>query len=168
MILFITGRTSVQSRLNSSTGMSFSEFLYQVFQAYDWWYLSKKYNCNFQLGGGDQMGNIISGYDLITKSTKTKVYGLTLPLITSEGGKKFGKSLRNAVWLSPDLTTTFQFYQFFIRTMDSDVEKFLKLFTFLPLGKIRDIMNRHQSAPERREAQRILAEQVTLLVHGGK
>lgn len=160
------GRTSVQSRLNSETGMSFTEFTYQVFQAYDWLHLAHKYNCKFQIGGSDQMGNIMSGYDLVTKSTKKKVYGITLPLITSEGGKKFGKSVGNVVWLSPLESSSFQLYQFFIRTKDADVEKLLKLYTFLPLNRIAEIVEEHFKHPESRTAQKILAEEVTLLVHG--
>ncbi|XP_043279149.1 tyrosine--tRNA ligase, mitochondrial [Venturia canescens] len=160
------GRTSVQSRLNAEGGMSFTEFTYQIFQAYDWLYLAKTHNCCFQIGGNDQMGNMVSGYDLISKVTKKKVYALTLPLITAEGGKKFGKSVGNAVWLSSKKSSSFQLYQFFVRSKDSDVENYLKLFTFLPLGRIQEIMNAHQKAPEKREAQRILAENVILLVHG--
>ncbi|XP_011298428.1 tyrosine--tRNA ligase, mitochondrial [Fopius arisanus] len=160
------GRSSVQSRLNSETGMSFTEFSYQVFQGYDWLYLFKHYQCKFQIGGNDQMGNIMSGHDLVRKATGQQVFGLTLPLITAEGGKKFGKSVGNAVWLSPEKSSPFNLYQFFIRTMDSDVENFLKLFTFLDLKTIGQIMNRQNKAPEKREAQRILAENVTLLVHG--
>ncbi|XP_014475312.1 PREDICTED: tyrosine--tRNA ligase, mitochondrial [Dinoponera quadriceps] len=162
------GRTSVQARLNSETGMSFAEFTYQVFQAYDWLQLMEKYNCRFQIGGSDQMGNIMSGYDLITKSTKKHVYGITLPLITAEGGKKFGKSLMNAIWLSPERSSSFQLYQYFIRTRDSDIEKFLKLFTFLTLDKINEIVDEHRNNPELRTAQKLLAQQVTLLVHGEK
>ncbi|KAL6264774.1 hypothetical protein P5V15_004872 [Pogonomyrmex californicus] len=160
------GRSSVQSRLNSDTGMSFTEFTYQVFQAYDWLQLMKNYKCRFQIGGSDQMGNIMSGYDLITKSTKKEVYGITLPLITAEGGKKFGKSLLNAVWLSPTKSSSFQLYQYFIRTKDSDIEKFLKLFTFIPLNNITEIVDAHMKDPEQRQAQKLLAQQVTLLVHG--
>ncbi|XP_063980348.1 tyrosine--tRNA ligase, mitochondrial [Diachasmimorpha longicaudata] len=162
------GRSSVQSRLNSEGGMSFTEFSYQVFQGFDWLYLFNHYKCRFQIGGGDQMGNIMSGHDLIRKSTRQQAYGLTLPLITAEGGKKFGKSVGNAVWLSPNKSTPFNLYQFFIRTKDADVENFLKLFTFLDLKKIAEIMRKFNEAPEKRDAQRILAENVTLLVHGEK
>jgi len=161
-------KSSVQLRLNSDTGMSFTEFIYQVLQAYDWLQLMERYKCHFQIGGNDQLGNISSGHDLITKMKNKQVYGLTLPLLTAEGGKKFGKSLLNAVWLSPTKSSSFQLYQYFIRTKDSDVEKFLKLFTFLPLNKISEIINTHMKNPEDRKAQKILAEQVTLLVHGGK
>ncbi|XP_015108489.1 tyrosine--tRNA ligase, mitochondrial isoform X2 [Diachasma alloeum] len=160
------GRSSVQSRLNSEGGMSFTEFSYQVFQGFDWLYLFNNYKCRFQIGGSDQMGNIMSGHDLVRKSTGQQVFGLTLPLITAEGGKKFGKSVGNAVWLSPEKSSPFNLYQFFIRTRDSDVENFLKLFTFLDLKTIADIMKKFNEAPEKREAQRILAENVTLLVHG--
>ncbi|EFN88760.1 Probable tyrosyl-tRNA synthetase, mitochondrial [Harpegnathos saltator] len=160
------GRASVQTRLNSDTGMSFTEFTYQVFQAYDWLQLMIKYNCCFQIGGSDQMGNIMSGYDLIAKSTRKQVYGITIPLITAEGGKKFGKSLMNAIWLSSMKSSSFQLYQYFIRTKDSDVKKLFKLFTFLSLDKINEIVDEHMKNPEQRIAQKILAQQVTLLVHG--
>lgn len=162
------GRASVQSRLHSDTGMSFTEFSYPVFQGYDWLHLQRTYNCNFQIGGQDQMGNIVAGYDLITKYIKKQVYGLTLPLVTAEGGKKFGKSTGNAVWLSPSKSSSFQLYQYFIRTHDTDVEKFLQFFTFIPLDYIKFIVKQHSEAPELRKAQRILAEKVTLLVHGGE
>ncbi|XP_016912125.1 tyrosine--tRNA ligase, mitochondrial isoform X2 [Apis cerana] len=160
------GRTSVRARLESDNGMSFTEFTYPIFQGYDWLHLQRTYNCNFQVGGQDQMGNIISGYDLVTKYTKNQVYGLTLPLITAEGGKKFGKSIGNAVWLSPTKSSSFQLYQYFMRVEDADVEKFLHFFTFLPLHKIKRIIEEHFKKPELRIAQRNLAEKVTILVHG--
>ncbi|XP_033214265.1 tyrosine--tRNA ligase, mitochondrial [Belonocnema kinseyi] len=160
------GRTSVQSRLKSDSGMSFTEFAYQIFQAFDWLHLLKTYDCRFQIGGSDQMGNIVAGHDLISRTTKKSVYGLTLPLITAEGGKKFGKSTGNAVWLSPTRSSNFQLYQFFIRTADADVENFLNLFTFLSTPEINEIVERHKKNPAKREAQKILAEEVTVLVHG--
>ncbi|CAL7941958.1 unnamed protein product [Xylocopa violacea] len=160
------GRASVKSRLESDSGMSFTEFTYPVFQGYDWFHLHRTYNCKFQIGGQDQMGNIVSGYDLITRCTKNQVYGLTLPLITAEGGKKFGKSTGNAVWLSPAKSSSFQLYQYFIRTEDADVEKYLQFFTFLPVHAIKSIVQQHFEKPEARIAQKILAEKVTLLVHG--
>lgn len=160
-------KSSVESRLKSDSGMSFTEFTYQIFQAYDWLCLFKKYNCRFQVGGSDQLGNIVAGHELISRASKKDVFGLTLPLITSEGGKKFGKSLGNAVWLSPKKSSSFQLYQFFIRTTDADVENYLKLFTFLSLNYIKQLMIEHQAKPDLRKAQKILAENVTLLVHGG-
>lgn len=161
------GRSSVRSRLESTSGMSFTEFTYPLLQAYDWLHLHRKYNCLFQVGGQDQMGNIVSGYDLVTKCTKDQVYGLTLPLVTAECGQKFGKSTGNAVWLSPTKSSCFQLYQFFIRIEDANVEKFLHLFTFLPVCKIKKIVEEHFKRPELRQAQKILAEEVTILVHGG-
>ncbi|CAB0040847.1 unnamed protein product [Trichogramma brassicae] len=160
------GRTSVQSRLKSDSGMSFTEFSYQLFQAYDWMHLLENYNCRFQIGGNDQMGNIMSGHELISRTSKKSVFGFTLPLITAEGGKKFGKSLGNAVWLAPEKSSSFDLYQFFVRTTDNDVENYLKLFTFLPLKQIAHIVKEHKEKPEERKAQKILAENVTLLVHG--
>nr|CAI5820190.1 unnamed protein product [Callosobruchus analis]CAI5820263.1 unnamed protein product [Callosobruchus analis] len=162
----LLSRTSVQSRLQSPAGMSYTEFSYQLFQAYDWLHLYKTHKCIFQVGGNDQMGNIMSGHELISKVCDKPVYGLTVPLITSEMGDKFGKSAGNAVWLSPVKTSPFIFYQFWMRQPDSEVEKLLKLFTFDTLGAISDLMRRHIEKPELRIPQRRLAEQVTLLVHG--
>lgn len=158
-------RHSVQSRL-SEVGMSFTEFCYQVFQAYDWLHLLQRYDCRFQVGGNDQMGNIVSGHDLISRVADTRVYGLTLPLVTTETGHKFGKSAGNAVWLNADKSSPFELYQFFVRCKDSEVERLLRLFTFESLGSIENLMRRHQKNPELRTAQKKLAEQVTLLVHG--
>lgn len=162
----LLSRTSVQTRLNSHNGMSLTEFSYQLFQAYDWLRLFEDYNCNFQIGGADQMGNIMSGHELISKTFKKPVYGLTLPLITTEMGDKFGKSAGNAIWLSSKLTSTFTLYQFFMRMSDVDAEKMLKLFTFDSLRYIEDLMKKHYAKPELHLAQKRLAEQVTLLVHG--
>ncbi|GLV44987.1 Tyrosyl-tRNA synthetase mitochondrial [Carabus blaptoides fortunei] len=159
-------RTSVQTRLASPAGMSFTEFSYQLFQAYDWLHLLKEYNCRFQVGGNDQMGNMMSGHELISKMSKRSVYGLTLPLVTTEIGDKFGKSAGNAVWLSSRKSSPFTLYQFLIRTTDADIERFLKLFTFDSVGSIGDLVRRHKEKPELRLAQKRLAEQVTLLVHG--
>ncbi|XP_066137626.1 tyrosine--tRNA ligase, mitochondrial [Euwallacea fornicatus] len=162
----LLSRHSVQTRLNSSQGMSFTEFSYQLFQAYDWAFLFKNHDCSFQIGGNDQMGNIMSGQELISKLYEKQVYGLTVPLVTTEMGDKFGKSAGNAVWLSSDQTSPFTLYQFFVRQPDSEVEKLLKLFTFKSLGFISDLLNKHNNKPELRIAQEALAEQVTLLVHG--
>lgn len=159
-------RSSVQSRLSSEAGMSFTEFTYQIFQAYDWLHLYQNFNCRFQLGGSDQTGNLMTGHELISRVENKSVFGLTLPIVTNEEGDKFGKSAGNAVWLDPNQTSAFAFYQFFVRVADSEVEKLLNLFTFLPSVEIEDIMKKHKKIPELREAQRKLAEEVTLLVHG--
>ncbi|XP_052860442.1 tyrosine--tRNA ligase, mitochondrial [Anopheles cruzii] len=160
-------RSSVQSRLQGESGMSFTEFSYQLFQAYDWLHLLRHHGCRFQLGGSDQMGNIMSGQELISRTEpKEEVFGLTLPLITNEEGDKFGKSAGNAVWLSQDRTSPYAMYQFFVRTPDSEVEKLLKLLTFLPLPTIEQTMAKHRRTPELWEAQTLLADELTRLVHG--
>ncbi|XP_050671045.1 tyrosine--tRNA ligase, mitochondrial [Leptidea sinapis] len=157
---------SVQSRINSEVGMSFTEFAYQIFQAYDWLHLLNEYNCRFQIGGSDQMGNICAGHELISRTAKKNVYGLTLPLVTTEEGDKFGKSAGNAIWLDPQKTSPYSLYQYFIRTKDSEVERLLKLFTFYNLGEIKDIMFKHSQHPQERYPQQCLAEHITKLVHG--
>ncbi|XP_075066432.1 tyrosine--tRNA ligase, mitochondrial [Mixophyes fleayi] len=160
------GRHSVQSRLRSPEGMSLTEFTYQVFQAYDFYYLHQEYGCRIQLGGSDQLGNLMSGHELIQRTTGEDVFGIMLPLITNTSGDKLGKSAGNAVWLSRDRTPLFDFYQFFLRQQDSCVERFLKLFTFLPLPEIEHIMQQHAKEPEKRLPQKRLAAEVTKLVHG--
>ncbi|XP_045212401.2 tyrosine--tRNA ligase, mitochondrial-like [Mercenaria mercenaria] len=157
---------SVKSRLSSQAGMSFTEFTYQVFQAFDWLYLLQNHNCYIQIGGHDQYGNITAGMDLIDKALKERTFGLTLPLITSSQGHKVGKSEGNAVWLDPNKTTPYELYQYFLNVKDPDVGKYLKLFTFLPDADVDSILRNHQFEPEKRKAQKILAEKVLLLVHG--
>ena len=147
--------------------MNFSEFSYQIFQSYDWLYLLTQYNCRFQIGGTDQKGNIKSGFNLISRQSNIPVYGLTTPLIQSKSGDKFGKSAGNAIWLRATKTSIFDFYQFWYRTPDNDVEHMLKLFTFESLETICTVMDEHWKSPEKRIAQSKLAETVTMLVHGG-
>ncbi|KAK7475876.1 hypothetical protein BaRGS_00032926 [Batillaria attramentaria] len=159
-------RHSVQSRINSPQGMSFTEFTYQIFQGYDWLHLHRTHRCTIQIGGNDQLGNITAGYELVTKFTKDPIFGLTVPLITTTRGDKLGKTSGNAVWLDAKKTSSFELYQYFINVSDADVEKYLQLFTFLPLPEISSIMSKHLANPEKRTAQKTLAEQVTVLVHG--
>jgi tyrosyl-tRNA synthetase len=159
-------RTSVQSRLKNEEGMSFTEFTYQIFQAYDWLQLYNKFKCRYQLGGMDQMGNIMTGCELITRVAKRQCYGLTLPLITNEEGNKFGKSAGNAVWLDRNKTSEFSFYQFFLRQPDTEAEKLLKYFSFESNEKLYSLIQEHKRVPEAREAQKKLAEDLTLLIHG--
>ncbi|KAF7782578.1 hypothetical protein Agabi119p4_1954 [Agaricus bisporus var. burnettii] len=166
-------RESVRARLESQHGLSFTEFTYQLLQAYDFYHLHKHYGCNVQVGGSDQWGNIVAGLELIgrhetpsnTSASESSAYGLTTPLLTTSSGEKFGKSAGNAVWLNPNLTSVFDFYQYFIKVTDDDVEKYLKLFTFLPRSTIDQIVEAHRLAPEKRTAQRRLAAEVTELVH---
>ncbi|XP_043199257.1 tyrosine--tRNA ligase, mitochondrial-like isoform X2 [Amphibalanus amphitrite] len=163
-------RASVQSRLQSPDGMSFTEFTYQVFQAYDWLYLWRRHGCAFQVGGADQRGNMVSGYELITGTTdeEVDVFGLSVPLITSEEGAKLGKSAGNTVWLDPQRTSPFDLYQYFVRRPDGEAERLLLLFTFYPPAQVAAIMEKHHEKPESRHAQKKLAESVTTLVHGGE
>uniref|UniRef100_A0A3P8VJ82 Tyrosine--tRNA ligase n=1 Tax=Cynoglossus semilaevis TaxID=244447 RepID=A0A3P8VJ82_CYNSE len=159
-------RHSVQSRLKSPDGMSLTEFTYQVFQAYDFYHLNQVYGCRIQLGGTDQLGNVMSGHEYIHKMTREDTYGLTLPLVTSSVGDKLGKTAGNAVWLNRDKTSPFELYQYFLRLPDSSVERYLKLFTFIPLLEVEKLMEQQREDPSKRLAHKRLAAEVTKLVHG--
>ncbi|ODN98321.1 tyrosine-tRNA ligase [Cryptococcus wingfieldii CBS 7118] len=162
-------RDSVKNRLTSDSGISYTEFTYQLLQAYDFSHLHTNHACNIQLGGSDQWGNIVAGIDLVRREKEIgeeEVYGLTIPLLTTSTGEKFGKSAGNAVWLDEKRTPASEFYQFFLRTTDADVEKYLRLFTFLPLDTIQETMTAHESAKSQRLPQKLLAAEVTELVHG--
>ncbi|XP_029951330.1 tyrosine--tRNA ligase, mitochondrial [Salarias fasciatus] len=159
-------RHSVQSRLRSADGMSLTEFTYQLFQAYDFHHLHQIYGCKIQLGGTDQLGNLMSGHEYIHKVSGEEVYGLTIPLVTSSTGDKLGKTAGNAVWLNRDKTSPFELYQFFLRQPDASVEGFLKLFTFLPLAEVERLMEQQREDPGKRLAHKRLAAEVTKLVHG--
>jgi len=135
-------------------------------QAFDFWWLQQNMSCDMQIGGSDQWGNITAGIDLIRRRESVQVHGLSWPLITKADGTKFGKSAGGALWLDPAQTMPYEFHQFFMRTDDRDVERFLLQLTLLPLEQIAEIMARHVEAPEGRHAQRALADAVTALVHG--
>ena len=158
------GRESVRARLGS--GISFTEFTYQVLQAYDFLSLHERYGCTVQMGGSDQWGNITAGTELIHKVRGNQAFGLTLPIITKGDGSKFGKSESGNVWLDPARTSPYEMYQFWLNTNDADAVRFLKIFTFLPPPEIDALAARVGEAPEKREAQRALAREVTRLVHG--
>ena len=160
------GRTSVKSRIESDAGLSLTEFTYQAFQAFDWLHLLRSRDCRLQVGGKDQLGNIVAGQEMISKEREEEVWGVTVPLIVNEEGSKFGKSAGAPVWLSPTLTSPFSLYQFLLRLPDSQMEKMLSYFTFLSQQELEDLLESHQSQPEQRSAQSCLARQVTLLVHG--
>lgn len=160
--------TSVKNRLERPEGLNFTEFAYQIFQSYDWLQLYQQYNCKFQLGGSDQMGNVCAGYHLINRVTKKSAYGITLPILTTSGGDKFGKSAGNAIWLDPTKTTPFSFYQYFLRSENVEIENLLKLLTFIPLEEIDEIMVQNRKEDHLRKAPQKLAEHLTLLVHGSK
>jgi tyrosyl-tRNA synthetase len=160
------GKESVRARLSAEAGMSFTEFSYQLLQAYDFLHLYDRQDCTFQVGGSDQWGNITAGIDLIRKVRGAEAYGVTIPLVCDSTGQKFGKSEGNAIYLSADKTSYYDFYQFFVRTADADAIRFLKIFTFLPLDEVRGLEEALKERPEAREAQQRLAEEVTRCVHG--
>ncbi|TNY18594.1 tyrosine-tRNA ligase [Rhodotorula diobovata] len=175
-------RESVKSRLDSSSGISFTEFSYQLLQAHDFLRLHRDLGCTMQLGGSDQLGNILSGVDLIRRANLVEAggslagegeeakedpaYGLTFPLLTTAAGDKFGKSAGNAVWLDPGMTSPFELYQFFLRTTDEEVDKYLRIFTFIRVVEIEGIMHDHKAQPKNRIAQKVLAAEATELIHG--
>ncbi|MFA5360577.1 MAG: tyrosine--tRNA ligase [Candidatus Paceibacterota bacterium] len=161
---YMLAKDAVKMRLES--GISFTEFNYMVLQAYDFLCLFERYNCKLQIGGSDQWGNITAGIDLIKKKTNKEVYGLTLPLVSKASGEKFGKTESGAIWLDAQRTSPYQFYQFWINTDDQDVISYLKCFTFLSKQKIEDLEKALRHNPEKREAQKTLAGEVTSFVHG--
>ncbi|MHC9000535.1 tyrosine--tRNA ligase [Enterococcus bulliens] len=163
-INYMMSKESVKRRIES--GISYTEFAYQLLQAYDFLKLYETHGCLLQLGGSDQWGNITSGIELLRREKEVQGFGLTMPLITKADGTKFGKTEGNAVWLDAEKTTPYEFYQFWINTDDRDVIKFLKYFTFLPLAEIAEIEKAFLAAPESRVAQKALAKEVTTLVHG--
>ncbi|MEI4831345.1 tyrosine--tRNA ligase [Bacillus sp. FJAT-53711] len=156
----------VASRLE--TGISFTEFTYQILQAMDFHHLYKHEDVQLQIGGSDQWGNITSGLDLIRKKEgpDAKVFGLTIPLLLKSDGTKFGKTAGGAIWLDPEKTTPFEFYQFWVNTDDRDVIRYLKFFTFLTKDRIDELVVKVQTEPHKREAQKVLAEEMTKFVHG--
>ncbi|ETW03847.1 tyrosine-tRNA ligase [Aphanomyces invadans] len=159
-------RDSVKRRLDADAGLSFLEFSYQLFQAYDFLHLHRHHNVVVQVGGSDQWGNIVAGCDLVRKADGGEVYGVTVPLLTTANGEKFGKSAGNAVWLDSSKTSVYDFYQYFIRTDDADVATLLKTFTLLDVDEIDAIVADHAARPEDRRAQQILAEHATKMIHG--
>jgi tyrosyl-tRNA synthetase len=160
-------KESVRSRMEDrEAGISYTEFSYMLLQAFDFFHLRKELNCELQIGGSDQWGNITAGMDLCRKKLGAHVFGLTFPLITNADGSKFGKSVAGAVWLDPNRTSIYRFYQFWIRTDDRDVIRFLKFFTFLSRDEIEALEAQHQERPEARAAHKALAKSVTDLIHG--
>ncbi|MEI8242972.1 MAG: tyrosine--tRNA ligase [bacterium] len=161
------GKESVKKRMASDeSGMSFTEFCYQLLQAYDFLWLHDHEGCRLQLGGSDQWGNITAGTELVRRMRGAETFGLTIPLVCDSQGRKFGKSEGNAVYLDSKKTSYYDFYQFFLRTTDADAARYLRIFTFLPLEQIGQLEEALQAVPEKREAQRVLAEEVTRCVHG--
>jgi tyrosyl-tRNA synthetase len=159
-------KESVKKRIEGTEGISYTEFSYSLLQAYDFLELFRRYGCTLQMGGSDQWGNITAGMDLIRRVESGKAHGLVLPLITTAAGTKFGKTEAGTIWLDPELTRPYEFYQYWLNTDDRDAVRYLKFFTFLPQERIRELEDATTKEPERRQAQRALAREVTLLVHG--
>lgn len=166
----LLSKSSVRERLDSPQGLSFGEFSYQLLQAYDWLHLFRQYQCRFQVGGVDQTLNIHNGHDLIKKcQVDNDTYGLFVPLITDETGRKIGKSDgEKAVYLSPQHTSPFTFFQYFMRLTDADISRLLKMFSFRGERELETMIDQQMHSPKPWRLQKKLAEEMTLLVHGGK
>jgi tyrosyl-tRNA synthetase len=163
---YMMAKESVRQRYERGDGISFTEFSYMLLQAYDFLTLHDRYTCTLQMGGSDQWGNIVAGIELIRRQRGQRGYGMVFPLVTTSAGVKFGKTEAGAVWLDPELTSPFRFYQFWLNTDDHDVIRYLKFFTLLEQPEIAELEASLQAAPEKREPQRRLGEEVTRMVHG--
>ncbi|HEM3183831.1 tyrosine--tRNA ligase [Streptococcus suis] len=161
---YMMSKDSVKKRIE--TGISYTEFAYQIMQGYDFYELNDKYNVTLQIGGSDQWGNMTAGTELLRRKADKSGHVMTVPLITDSTGKKFGKSEGNAVWLDADKTSPYEMYQFWLNVMDDDAVRFLKIFTFLSLDEIAEIEKQFDAARHERLAQKILAREVVTLVHG--
>ncbi|MBF1722508.1 tyrosine--tRNA ligase [Streptococcus sp.] len=161
---YMMSKDSVKSRIE--TGISYTEFAYQIMQGYDFYTLNQNHGVTLQIGGSDQWGNMTAGTELLRRKADKTGHVITVPLITDATGKKFGKSEGNAVWLNPDKTSPYEMYQFWMNVMDADAIRFLKIFTFLSLDEIEEIRQQFESAPHERLAQKVLAREVVSLVHG--
>jgi tyrosyl-tRNA synthetase len=162
----LLGKEAISRRLESEEGISFTEFTYPLLQAYDYLVLYDRYKCTLQMGGSDQWGNILAGTDLIRRLRGARAHALVFPLVTTTAGVKFGKTEAGAVWLDAKLTSPYRFYQFWLNTDDRDVITYLKFFTWLSKEEIDELEQNVKTAPEKREAQRRLAREVTAMLHG--
>ena len=165
---YMMSKDSVKKRLSSesSSGMSFTEFTYQLVQGYDFLHLRKNYGCMLQMGGSDQWGNITTGGELIRRIEGLDAYGLTWPLMTKSDGQKFGKTESGNIWLDPQRTSPYKFYQFWLNSGDEDAEKYIKIFTLLSPDAIDTLIAEHREAPHLRNLQKTLAKEITCLIHG--
>ena len=163
---YMMSKESVKKRIE--TGISYTEFAYQIMQGYDFFELNRQYGVTLQIGGSDQWGNMTAGTELLRRKADKTAHVITVPLITDATGKKFCKSEGNAVWLNSDKTSPYEMYQFWMNVMDADAVRFLKIFTLLPLDEIEEIGKQFEAAPHERLAQKILAREVVTLVHGEK
>ena len=164
---YMKSKDSVKNRIDSDsgTGMSFTEFTYQLVQGFDFLFLKRKYNCSIQMGGSDQWGNITTGMELIRIIDNSKGYALTCPLITKSDGSKFGKSEDGNIWLDPKKTSAYKFYQYWLNSSDEDAKNYIKIFTFLNQNKIEEVISEHNAEPHLRVLQKTLASEVTRMVH---
>lgn len=165
---YMMAKDSVKKRLSgeSSEGMSFTEFTYQLVQGFDFLHLYKTKNCTLQMGGSDQWGNITTGTELVRRKESGKAFAITCPLLTKSDGSKFGKSEKGNIWLDEEKTSPYEFYQFWLNASDEDAEKFIKIFTFKSKLEIEALVQEHQEAPHLRLLQKNLAEELTITVHG--
>ncbi|MGB3590663.1 MAG: tyrosine--tRNA ligase [Nonlabens sp.] len=164
---YMMAKESVKKRVSGEgDGMSFTEFTYQLFQGYDFLHLYENENCELQIGGSDQWGNITTGTELIRRKAQGKAYALTTPLITKADGTKFGKTEQGNIWLDVDKTSVYRFYQFWFNLSDQDAVNFIKIFTFLDQATVELLISEHNEDPGRRSLQKRLAEEVTVMVHG--
>ena len=164
---YMMAKDSVKKRIGeeSKTGMSFTEFSYQLVQGTDFYHLYKEKNCKLQMGGSDQWGNITTGTELIRRKASGEAFALTCPLITKADGNKFGKTEEGNVWLDPELTTPYKFYQFWLNVSDEDAEKYIRIFTMLSKDEIDALITEHREEPHRRALQQRLAKEMTVMVH---
>lgn len=162
---YMMSKDSVKRRLEDGNGLSFTEFSYQLIQGYDFYHLWKNKNCTVQLGGSDQWGNIVTGTELIRRMGGGSAYALTVPLITKADGSKFGKTEGGSVWLDPEKTSPYAFFQFWLNVSDADASKYIRIFTTLDKEFIEELEKEHQQAPHLRLLQKEIAKQVTVMVH---
>lgn len=165
---YMMSKDSVKKRISgeSSQGLSFTEFTYQLVQGYDFLHLYQNHNCKLQMGGSDQWGNITTGTELVRRVAGGEAFALTCPLITKADGGKFGKTETGNIWLDPERTSPYQFYQFWLNTSDADAEKYIKIFTLISKDEVEALVAEHATAPHARLLQKRLAEEVTVMVHG--
>jgi tyrosyl-tRNA synthetase len=163
---YMMNKESVRKRIEGETGISFTEFTYQLIQGYDFYWLFNHKNCKLQMGGSDQWGKITTGTELIRRKTGGEAFAFTCPLITKADGGKFGKTESGNVWLDAEKTTPYQFFQFWLNAADADAEKWIKIFTFLPQEEVNSLIEEHHKDASKRILQKRLAQEVTIFVHG--
>lgn len=163
---YMMSKDSVRKRIEGETGISYTEFAYQMMQGYDFYWLYQHHHCTLQMGGSDQWGNITTGIELIRRKTGGEAFAFTCPLVTKADGGKFGKTEKGNIWLDPTRTSPYQFYQFWLNAADEDAEKWIRTFTLLPKREIESLISAHRQDPSSRILQKKLAREVTLFIHG--